>query len=335
MLKKYLAGTLAVLLIAAGAVFGLAAPASAHTGDMSHSAVCNTATGQYDVTTTLTTYNTPGDLTGTVKAHIGDSNFAGGWGEGSFNWEFGPDNIVPNGSKSWSYSIPGNSTSGPWVYSWTLWSSGFTVASDGRIEGLAGNCVQPLEAKADWGYTPSTCTMAETLVVDNANLVNATWSADSLLLNGAVGPGMFVLDAVLDPGAVWADGQTGHFEVTLNGPLTEVDCVASASVKPTPPTCFAPGGVAPDTFVNAVFGVPVYGNGQYTIVATATGVAHFLNPGQDGVSPDGTTKTFTGSIAAQLTEGCVASAAITTNPGTCTETGTVEGGPSPTPPGAR
>ena len=39
-----------------------------------------------------------------------------------------------------------------------------------------------------------------------------------------------------------------------------------------------------------------YENGQYSITATRTGIATFPNPGQDGVSADGTTKTFTGPI---------------------------------------
>ncbi len=77
---------------------------------------------------------------------------------------------------------------------------------------------------------------------------------------------------------------------------------ASAQVSTTEGTCFAAGTVVPGDKVNAEFDPATYENGQYKIVAHATGDAVF--PQGPGVSPDGKTKTFEGPIDPMLEEGC-------------------------------
>jgi hypothetical protein len=322
MLKKTLAGALSVLLVAAGLVFGLAAPASAHTGDLNASAEC--IDGEYHVTYTLTISNT--NLSGTSYWRVGTTSFEGTPGSNA-----GMSNSVATaGSNNYvltTITLPGNSTQAPWAYAYSIWSDNYSFGSDGGDIQLGGDCqnVEPIYASGTWASSPPTCTTGEALIVNNGQLVNATWTAGALSKNGSTGPAQFDITATAIEVATWSSGN-GTFHVVLAGPLGAADCVSSATVKIVPPTCLAPGGVAPDSMVNATFAEPVYQNGQYTIVATRTGGALFPNPGQDGVSADGTTKTFTGPIAPQLTEGCVASAAIVTYPGNCTETGTVAGG---------
>lgn len=321
MLKKTLAGALSVLLVTAGLVFGLAGPASAHTGDLNASAEC--INGEYKVTYTLTIANT--DLTGTSYWRIGTTSF-----EGTPSSNAGMSNsVATNGSGNYvltTITLPGNSTKAPWAYAYSVWSDGYKYGSDGGDIGLGGNCTPPVYASGGFGTTPPTCTTGETLIVNNSYLTNATWTAGALSKNGATGPAEFDITATANQGATWTNGQNGTFHVVLAGTLGAADCVSSATVKIVPPTCTAPSGIAGDSMVNATFGEPVYQNGQYTIVATRTGTALFPNAGQDGVSADGTTKTFTGPIQPKLTDGCVASAAIVTEPGTCTATGTIAGG---------
>jgi hypothetical protein len=92
--------------------------------------------------------------------------------------------------------------------------------------------------------------------------------------------------------------EISHY-IVCKGTTPETPVVASAEVTVTPATCDADGFVVGTTAVNATFGTATYLDGQYTIVATATGSATF--PAGAGVSPDGTTKTFTGVYETKLT----------------------------------
>lgn len=97
---------------------------------------------------------------------------------------------------------------------------------------------EPDVAKADYGLTGATCTSGQTVTIGDNNLVNATWTAESLAKNGTAGPAEFDITAVLNDGAVWADGQTGTFHVVLLGPDTSLcptvsECEAYSSVHTT------------------------------------------------------------------------------------------------------
>ncbi len=153
MRKKIGVGILAGLLIAGGAA---ASPAMAHTGDMSVTAVCNTQTGQYDFSVTLTTANT--GLAGSTKWRVGTGNFEGTPGSDA-GMDRGP--VSSTGAQTITlggFSLPGNTTGkGPWVYAHTSWTDGYSKGSDGQLlQSLAGDCKipePPFEGVTK--YTPS------------------------------------------------------------------------------------------------------------------------------------------------------------------------------------
>ncbi|MFF2370245.1 hypothetical protein ACFVS8_06780, partial [Agromyces sp. NPDC058110] len=133
---------LTTLALAGGlAVVGTAAPASAHTGDLKANAVCNTTTGQYDVTYTLALTQVGNGLTGTTKWKVGTTSFTGTPSSAN-GMDRGP--ITSSGNTTLTLgteSLPGSTVgNGPWVYAYTKWSDNYGKGSDGRIEGLKGDC---------------------------------------------------------------------------------------------------------------------------------------------------------------------------------------------------
>ncbi|HEY9324247.1 MAG TPA: hypothetical protein VIP50_04885 [Agromyces sp.] len=139
---RRIAAILTSLALGAGiAVVGVAAPASAHTGDLKASAVCNTETGKYDVTYTLTLSNVPSGKTGTTKWRVGTTEFDG-TPENANGMDRGP--ISTTGNKTITLGteqLAGNTKNyGPWVYAYTTWN-GATKGSDGQLkQKLAGDC---------------------------------------------------------------------------------------------------------------------------------------------------------------------------------------------------
>jgi len=133
---------LTTLALAGGlSVVAMAAPASAHTGDLKANAVCNTTTGQYDVTYTLALTQVGNGLTGSTKWKVGTTSFTGTPGNAN-GLDRGPissagNTVLTLGTESLPGSTVGN---GPWVYAYTKWNDGFGKGSDGRIEGLKGDC---------------------------------------------------------------------------------------------------------------------------------------------------------------------------------------------------
>ncbi|WP_246200647.1 hypothetical protein [Agromyces allii] len=136
------AAVLTTLALAGGlAVVGAVAPASAHTGDLKANAVCNTTTGQYDVTYTLSLTQVDKNLTGTTKWRIGTTSFDG-TPSSDKNMDRGPLTSTGNATITLgTQSLPGTTTTAPWVYAFTTWSDKFSKGSDGRVEGLKGDCV--------------------------------------------------------------------------------------------------------------------------------------------------------------------------------------------------
>lgn len=136
-------GALAVVGALLGGGLALASgsneQASAHTGDLSVTAVCNTATGNYDFTAKLTTANT--GLPGTTAWRVGNPNF-----EGTPQNANGMQGAIQtNGAQTITltqFTLPGNTTGyGPWVYARTTWTDGYGIGSDGQLlQALAGDC---------------------------------------------------------------------------------------------------------------------------------------------------------------------------------------------------
>ncbi|ANJ27537.1 hypothetical protein ATC03_13270 [Agromyces aureus] len=135
------AAVLTTLALAGGlSVVAMAAPASAHTGDLKATAVCNTTTGMYDVTYTLELTQVDKNLTGSTKWRVGGSSFDG-TPKSDAGMNKGP--IPSQGNATLvlgTESISGTSTTGPWVYAYTTWNDKYSKGSDGRVEKLKGDC---------------------------------------------------------------------------------------------------------------------------------------------------------------------------------------------------
>lgn len=151
---------LAALALGAGLALVGAFPASAHTGDMDVSAVCNTATGEYDFTVKLTVSQT--GHSGETLWKVGSENFAG-TPSNTDGMDRGP---VPSSGAGTitlgTFSLPGTTSGkGPWVYAHTTWADGFKKGSDGQLhKALKGDCTPsktPLDPMVVTP-TPPTCT---------------------------------------------------------------------------------------------------------------------------------------------------------------------------------
>ncbi|MFF2496203.1 hypothetical protein [Agromyces sp. NPDC058064] len=139
---RRLAAAVTALVVGAGlALVGVAAPAAAHTGDLTAKAVCNVETGEYDVTYTLKLSNVPDGKTGTTNWRVGTSKFDG-TPRNADDMDRGP--LTSKGNTTLTLgteSLPGDTVgNGPWVYAFTSWDKNNKKGSDGRIEGLTGDC---------------------------------------------------------------------------------------------------------------------------------------------------------------------------------------------------
>lgn len=142
-MKKRMLAVLSTAALALGGALAIPAMASAHTGDLHVTAVCNTETYQYDLTATLTTANS--GLDATTMWRIGTSQF-----QGTPNSNAGMDQgpILTHGAQTvtlGTFSLPGDTTGyGPWVYAFTKWANNYTVGSDGQLtKRLTGDCTPP------------------------------------------------------------------------------------------------------------------------------------------------------------------------------------------------
>lgn len=142
-MKNRIWAALVALALMVGGALALSLPAAAHTGDLSVVAVCNTQTGQYDLTATLTISQT--SLSGATKWDVGTASFAGTPSNANALTQ-GP--IITGGAGTitlGTFSLPGTTTGkGPWVYAYTSWTDGFGKGSDGQLlTNLAGDCSTP------------------------------------------------------------------------------------------------------------------------------------------------------------------------------------------------
>jgi len=228
-MRRVLAAIAAFALGAGLAVVGAAAPASAHTGDLLASAVCNTTTGQYDVTYTLKLTNVGSTLTGTTKWRVGTTSFQG-TPTNANGMDRGP--ITSKGNTTLTLgteSLPGTTKGGgPWVYAYTSWTDGYGKGSDGRIEGLKGDCKAPEPTSIPVPVKPSIVDLCGTSgdhVVEPRATEGVSWS-----ISPVVG-GKAKATATAKPGYVFSDGsavKSWDFE------FTDVPCIVEIPVPPKP-----------------------------------------------------------------------------------------------------
>ena len=160
---------------------------NAHTGDMKAVAVCNETTGEYDVSYYLALSKVPGEMEAKTVWRVGAEKFEG-TPKNSAGMDRGPVGSTGNTTVVLgSQSIPGTSTVGPWVYSFTEWSGGYGYGSDTRVEGLSGDCAVPVPVKpepvtvtGEWvtgGFVCGDTTVTETRTVTNIGhvLVDNVW----------------------------------------------------------------------------------------------------------------------------------------------------------------
>ncbi|WP_157002510.1 LPXTG cell wall anchor domain-containing protein [Agromyces laixinhei] len=137
---RRIAAILTSLALGAGlAVVGVVAPASAHTGDLIAKAACNPVTGEYDVTYSLKLSQASGKH-GVTMWRVGTAAFDG-TPKSDAGMDRGP--VASDGNVTITLgteSLPGDTTTAPWVYAFTTWSDDFTKGSDGRVENLKGDC---------------------------------------------------------------------------------------------------------------------------------------------------------------------------------------------------
>jgi hypothetical protein len=277
MLKKLLAGVTA-LALSLGMIALVAGPASAHTGDLNVSAVCNTATGNYDFTATLVISQT--NEVGSTKWKIGTTTFTGTPTSNS-GLNLGP--VASNGAQTitlGTWTMPGSTTGlGPWVYAFTTWTpDNYTKGSDGRLyQALDGSC----------GDTP-----------DSQKITFCHWDG---------GSGKYsVLTTSLS--AFYTSGHIDHSnDVYPAGSIVKQGVTHSWSAQGNQSQlqysdCLIPITPAAPSFVDAVCTGGHSGNGSYTI-PTTTGVSYYVN-GSSTAKPAGTysvTPVATISIVAKLT----------------------------------
>jgi len=160
MLKKILAGVSA-LALSLGMIALVAGPASAHTGDLNVSAVCNTSTGNYDFTATLTISQT--NEKGSTVWKVGTTSFTHTPTSGA-GLNLGP--VTSNGAQSitlGTWTEPGSTTGlGPWVYAFTTWTpDNYTKGSDGQLyqaQALDGSCGAQRVTPTAPTFTDPVCT---------------------------------------------------------------------------------------------------------------------------------------------------------------------------------
>ncbi len=251
MFKKVLAALAAVLLGVGISLTAVAAPASAHTGDLTAAATC--VNGEYKVTYTLKITQT--DLKGTAYWRIGTTSF-----DGTPTNNTGMSNsVATNGSGSYvltTITLPGTSTKAPWAYAYTIWTDQFGKGSDGGDIALGGNCdtpKTPVTVNPGASATPPTCTEAGKLVIPTQTGVVFSGGA-----NGA-GPGTYTIVAAAAPGYTLTAPYSKTITVLpANGDLCEKVTIPVSSKNQM--TCVA--GVA---------------SGSYTLPAAGQWVEWYVN----------------------------------------------------------
>jgi hypothetical protein len=226
-MKKILSA-LAALILGVGLAGTAAMSASAHTGDLDVTAACNTQTGQYDLTATLTISQT--GLAGDSAWWVGNGTFAGtpSSAPGTIN---GTVHSTGAGTITLgTFSIPGTTTGlGPWVYAYTVWSDSYAKGSDGQLTtALGGDCSVPVTPSVSASVTGvATCAPASssytvkwtgtvTGVFDGytAQRVKYLGTTPPTLVQDGKAPGTSFTYTTTEPGDATSASATFHVHVT-------------------------------------------------------------------------------------------------------------------------
>ncbi len=207
---------LCALAVALGMVAIASATASAHQGNIVATTVCNTTTGNYDVTYTLSWSNVPSGVHAVMSSRTGTTTFSNGWDYNTFSdWVSRGNSTGAQGSIQWVESLPGNTVgNGPWVYAYTDWSNGYSQnrKHDTRAEGLKGDCATL--ATATVSFTTPTCDTAQAVILDTPT--NAVWGQIKYGVDGATGNKTYDVTATATGKSRFADGTTTkQFQGTL------------------------------------------------------------------------------------------------------------------------
>ncbi len=300
--KKLLAAVSTVFIAVALSVVAVAAPASAHTATLSGSAVCNTSDGSATVTwKVINDYNELLNVSASNNAAIPVGTTVDATGGGAST------------SKTFVQTIPapagGVTATATLSFLWS--GDNFTQNNTTATAKVSNDCKVPTpkDASAAVVDTPATCTSAET-VVEGA-ITNATWGALDLTGN------KWHAVATATSGHAFASGNGGALSLnntvdTFSGnlplhaalsPNSETCRIAAAAIVTTAPTCQAPETVTESTISFATWTAISYvtsgGVTTYTAVANAT--PGYTFPNASNVSNNNKTKTFTGTVAGNVT----------------------------------
>ncbi|MGZ5398426.1 MAG: hypothetical protein ACXWDM_00335 [Nocardioides sp.] len=279
-----------MIVVVTGMVL-FASPASAHHPQIDGTAVCNPATGQYDVTWTIRS----------------DADHEKDWVLTSISRSIGiatptaaaDDQVAHTGHESVD---PGAGTlvlevEARWQDKHDSTSGVVTQAQSGSVTISPTRCDPDVnDASASVTTTPATCEYGETLEYGAASFATLSGTPD-----GTVGgPTPYSVTATAAAGHTFADGSRAQeFTGTLGGPTDFDDdqCAdgdAAAAVATTQPGCGSGEQLVLGDPLNATWGVPTLteGPGDYVVVVTA-------DPGHR--FSDGTrTQEFTGTLAGPL-----------------------------------
>lgn len=295
---------LSALAVALGIVAFASMASSAHQGNIVATALCNTTTGNYDVTYTLSWSNVPNGVHAAMSSRTGQTSFHSGWTYNTWDdWTSRGDSTGNRGSIQWTEQLPGTTVgNGPWVYAYTDWSNGYSGSRthDTRIENLGGDCAipTPLDASATASSVPATCEApgSVTFATENADWENTSDITDgsrrAIAHQGHLFPGG---ETTIDVGYVLQPKKTGVDCLTLVTPGTptvansiQVCNSANGSTTTTSGTITFSNGdwTWRDAHQKVVSGTKDYVKGTYTFTATANVGFRFDEQGS-------TTKSFT------------------------------------------
>lgn len=326
-MKKFVAAITAVFFAVALVLVGAAAPASAHTPALTGAATCDTTTGTWTVTWTYAVTQVPDGVeaeskvtthapsSSTITSSDGISKggqlFFSVWTEHKVN---NPGVLVRTGNWTVTYKQSGISASTNHATSsvQTDWKDGVSHDTDGTFT-FHGTCAKP-------DNTDTKVPICHATASNSNPYVTETVSYDSIITPSGHGSSGINDGDIIPPFDYIKDGTAGHYDgqnwSTANQAIYNNGCVvpspptipkdASATLTFSPATCAAAQtvteGATPHSSWSGAIAYSGAGNLTYTAVAHADSGHQF--PDASNVTNGNETKTFTGTLDAQLTEGC-------------------------------
>lgn len=313
MFKKILS-VVATLLLAAGISVAVAAPASAHTPV--HTVTCDTLTFKGTQYETRTGNPTPNRATIVIDGTtVLDQSFGASLPLKTFTFD-------KTTSHTWSIVVDAVGGTNDTQYDWK--ASGVTTPCSYPTKAMDVTCTA---VSVDWGQALTTALHVnmrimtkdgeQTLTAYVDQNVDGGYKTLGLRINGfdpiplteqqvKSGHLDFAYPVYLEKNGytewavVWVQVDDMHFNqdekspwIECNWSTTQDDAYAEVTI--TPATCDAGEALVLGGTKYATWGKV---DGEYTVIATAD--AGHLFPAGDGVSKDGTTKTFTGKLAGPL-----------------------------------